>query len=30
MKLESTINDEEYINIIEIWLIDLMGRYNLK
>ena len=25
-----TIDDEEYINIKEIWLLDLMGRYNLK
>jgi hypothetical protein len=30
MKLPGTIQDEEYINIIESWLLDLMGRYNLK
>ena len=30
MKLPGTIQDEEYINIIETWLLDLMGRYNLK
>ena len=29
MLLESYIEDEEYINIIETWLLDLMGRYNL-
>ena len=30
MKLPGIIQDEEYINIKEIWLLDLMGRYNLK
>jgi predicted DNA-binding protein len=29
MKLPGTIQDEEYISIIESWLLDLMGRYNL-
>jgi predicted DNA-binding protein len=30
MKLPGTLQDEEYISIIESWLLDLMGRYNLK
>ena len=32
MKLPGTIQDqdEEYINIIESWLLDLMGRYNIR
>jgi predicted DNA-binding protein len=30
MKLPGTLQDEEYISIIESWLLDLMGRYNLQ
>lgn len=29
-KHESYLEDEEYIKLIETWLINLMGRYNLK
>ena len=29
-KLPGTIQDEEYISIIETWLLELMGRYNIR